>query len=221
MYIIVVGCGRIGLHLSKALMTVGNEVTVIEKDPQRSNNVIEDLGNVIVKGDGSALNILREAGAGRADLVVAVTGEDSDNLAVCQMAKEVFKTPRTVSLVKNPSHDALFKLLGVDRVINSTHLILSNIEDEVPNRVLVHVMDLGRHKMDIVTLSIPSDAAVVGKSLGEVELPPNSFVILVVSSEGPMLPSDDLVFQSGDDVLAVTSPSEEQSLHEILTSVEQ
>ena len=141
MYIIVVGCGRIGLHLSKALMTVGHEVTVIEKDPQRSNNVIEDLGNVIVKGDGSALNMLREAGAGRADLVVAVTGEDADNLAVCQMAKEVFKTPRTVSLVKNPSHDALFKLLGVDRVINSTHLILSNIEDEVPNRVLVHVMD--------------------------------------------------------------------------------
>ena len=220
MYVIVVGCGRIGLHLAKALLAVGHEVTAIENDPVRCHNVADELGSVALQGDGSSLGTLREAGASRAELVIAVTDADAVNLAVCQMAKGMFNTTRTMALVKNPSHDALFRLLGVDRVINSTHLILSNIEEEVSSRALIHLLGLQRHSMDIVALSIPPDAAVVGKSVSQLVMPPNSFITLVVKDEGPTLPHEDLVLHAGDDVVAVTVPDEEQALYETLTGVE-
>ncbi len=219
MYIIIAGCGRVGFGLAKALLAGGHEVTVIEQSHIQADNAARELGNVALRGDGSSLETLREAGASRADLVIAVTGDDASNLAVCQMAKQSFQTPTTMAVVKNPSHSALFTLLGVDKVINSTHLILSNVEEAVPSRALIHLLDLHPHEMDIVALSIPGDAAVVGKPMSAVEMPPNSFVTLVINAEGPTLPHQDLALQAGDDVIAVTIPDEEQALYEALTGV--
>ncbi len=220
MYIVVVGCGRIGSHLAKALMAVGHEVTAVEKDPARFRYVAQDMGSVAMQGDGASIETLREAGAGRAELVIAVTESDESNLAVCQMAKEVLKTPRTMAVIKNPGHEGLFRALGVDNVVNSTRLILSTIEEEVPDAPLVHLLNLPRHSMDIISLSIPGDAAAVGKPLAELDLPPNSFITLVVNGSGPTLPRDDLVLGAGDDVVMVTEPDEEQTLLDTLTGVE-
>ena len=220
MYVVIVGCGRVGYHLTRALLAIGHEVTVIERDANRCRQIGDEMGSITLQGDGTSLETLKEAGAARADLVIAVTDTDEVNLAVCQMAKVAFNVVRTMALVKNPSHEALFRLLGVDVVINGTHLILSTIEEEVPGRPLVHLMNLQGHNMDIVTLSIPDDAAVVGKPLSQVDMPPNSFIALVVKDSGPVLPSDDLVLAPKDDVVAVTVPDEEQTLHETLTGVE-
>jgi trk system potassium uptake protein TrkA len=219
MYILVVGCGRIGFHLTKALLAVGHEVTALESETHRCKYVTHELGSVSMHGDGTTIETLKEAGAGRADLVIAVTDTDEANLAVCQLAKEAFNAARTMAVVKNPSHEALFHLLGVDTVINSTHLILSNVEEEVPARPLVHLLNLQRHSLDIITLSIPADADAVGKAMGQLILPPNSFVTLVVNDEGPHIPHDDLVLSAGDDVVVVTAPDEEQALFETLTGV--
>ena len=220
MYIVIVGSGRVGLHLAKALIAVGHEVTAIEKDHVRYRHIADEMGSVALQGDGSSLDTLKAGGVSRADLVIAVTDADEVNLAVCQMAKAVFNTPRTMALVKNPSHDALFRLLGVDTAVNTTHLILSNIEEEVPSQPLIHLLNLQRHSMDIVALSIPPDAAVVGKPLSQVDMPPSSFVTLVVKDEGPFLPQDDLVLSAGDEVVVVTVADEEQVLFETLTGVE-
>ena len=217
MYVIIVGCGRIGFNLTRALLTVGHEVTVIDRSSAQLENASREIGSIVLQGDGSSLDVLREAGAKRADLIIAVTGDDSANLAVCQMAKHVFKTATTMGMIKNPSHASIFRLLGVDRVINSTHLILSNIEEAVPSRGLMHLLELQRYGMDIVALSIPGDAAAIGKPISELEMPPNSFVTLVVKSNGPVLPHHDLPLQEGDEVIAVTVTDEEQELYEILT----
>ena len=220
MYVVVVGCGRIGFNLAKALIAVGHEVTAIESDHDRCRYITNELGSVVMEGDGSSIETLKEAGVSRAELVIAVTEADEVNLTVCQMAKAVFNAPRTMALVKNPSHVALFRLLGIDTVINSTHLIISNIEEGVPSRSLVHLLNLQRHSMDIVALSIPSDAAVVGRPLSQIDMPPNSFITLVVKDEGPSLPQEDLVLNAGDDVVVVTVTDEEQTLYETLTGVE-
>ena len=118
MYAVIVGCGRIGFNLAKALIAVGHEVTVIEDDQYRSQKIIDELGSMVIQGDGSSITTLKVAGVSRADLVIAVTQSDEVNLAVCQMSKAVFNAPKTMALVKNPAHAALFRLLGIDSVIN-------------------------------------------------------------------------------------------------------
>ena len=224
MYILVIGCGKVGYHLTKALMAIGHEVTVIERDPQRCESLRDELGSIALQGDGTEVQLLRKAGASRADVVIAVATRDEDNLATCQIARHIFEKPKTMAQLKDPQNEAIFKLLGVDVAINSTHMILANIEEEIPGHPLVHLMNLTRNEtgsqMEMVSINVPSDAAVVGKSLSDVELPPNSFVSLVVQHGGPMLPSEDLVLGPGDDVVAAASPDEVQILFETLTGVE-
>ena len=221
MYIVVVGCGNVGSHLTKALVAIGHEVLVIDKNPLRCQTLQEELGSVDVAilGDGTVLDVLRTAGVARAKVVIASASRDEDNLAVCQIAKHHFNTPKTMALVKQPENEALFKLLGVDVTINVTHPALATIEEEIPGHALVHLMNLKAPHTEMVSINIPSDASVAGKSLGDIVLPPNSFISLVVKSEGPKLPKDSIVIESGDDVVAVTSPEEEQLLYETLTGV--
>lgn len=219
MYIVVVGCSKVGYHLVRALLAMGHETLVIDKDPHRCESLQEELGSVALQGDGTEVQVLKKAGAARADVVIAVSPRDEDNLATCQIAKHLFKTRNTMALVTDPQNEALFKLLGVDVTINSTRLTLSAIEEEIPGHPLVHIMDLKALRMEMVSVNIPSDAAVVGKALGDVELPPGSFIALVVKGHGPVLPSEEVVLDSGDDVVAVTSPEEEQLLYETLTGV--
>ena len=220
MYIVVVGCGKVGSNLTRALLAMGHEIMVIEIDPRRCESLRDELGSVGVQGDGTEVPVLREAGAARAEVVIAVASRDEDNLVVCQLAKHLFNTPRTMALVKDPQNEALFKLLGVDTTISSTHMILSTIEGEIPGHPLVHLMNLKALQMELITISIPPDAAVVGKPLGDIEIPPNSFISLVVKDQGPMLPTEDLILHAADDVVAVTSAGEEQLLYEALTGVD-
>ena len=236
MYILVVGCGKTGYSLAKAMLAIGHEVLAIEKDRLRCESLYEELGSIVFQGDGTEVQVLKAAGAARADVAIAVATRDEDNLAICQIAKSVFNVSRTIAVVKNPQNEALFRLLGVDVTVNSTHLILSTIEEEVPGHSLVHLMSLqsrGRENGEgsalaplnttphlLVSINIPPDAAVAGTQLEEIELPPNSFISLVMKSRGPVLASEDVVLDSGDDIIAVTSLDEEQLLYEALTGVE-
>ena len=222
MYIVVIGCGHVGSHLARALAAMGHEVLVIEKDRQRCDTLRDELASldVAVNGDGTDVNVLKAAGVARADVLIAVASRDEDNLAACQIARHTFNTPKTMALVKDPHNEALFKLLGVDVTINSSHPILATIEEEIPGHALVHLMNLKTLHMEMVSINLPSDAAVAGKPLGDIELPPNSFVTLVVKDDGPVLPSANVVLSYGVDVVVVTSPIEEQLLYEILTGVE-
>ena len=220
MYVVVIGCGRVGYDLIRALLAIGHETLVIEKDAHRCGALRDELGSVALQGDGTEVEVLKEAGVARADVLVAVATRDEDNLAACQLAKHLFNTPTTMALVRDPQNEALFKLLGVDVTINSTHLILSSIEEEIPGHALIHLMNLKTLQMEMICINIPADATVVGKSLGDVDLPPNSFISLVIKNQGPVLPSDGVLLDSGDDVVVVTSPEEEQLLYETLTGVE-
>ena len=222
MYIVVIGCGNVGSHLARALAAMGHEMLVIEKDRQRCDTLRDELASsdVALNGDGTDVNVLRAAGVARADVLIAVATRDEDNLAACQIARHTFNTPKTMALVKQPENEALFKLLGVDVTINVTHPVLATIEEEIPGHALVHLMNLKALHTEMVSISIPSDASVAGKSLGDIVLPPNSVISLVVKAEGPKLPKNNIIIEPGDDVVAVTSPEEEQLLYETLTGVE-
>ena len=219
MYVIIVGCSETGYHLTKALIAGGHEVEVIERNPDRYNLLTEELGSVTWLGDGTDEVTLRNAGVARADVVVALTGVDATNLVVCQMTKHIFQVPRTMALIKDPKNEPIFTLVGVDVVVNSIHLALEALEEGVPGRPLIHLMNLRVQGMELVSVSVPEDANIVGKRLGEVELPPNSFISLVVKKSGAELPDSRSLVEPEDELVAVTPIGDEQILYDILTGV--
>ena len=219
MYVTIVGCSGIGYHLAKALLAAGHEVLVIEKSRSRCQILYDELGSVVLRGDGTDQRVLKSAGVARADILAAVTGVDETNLVACQMAKETFQVPRTMAVVTDTKNESVFHVLGVDVVVNATHLAVTGLEAGVPGRPLIHLMDLKVPDMKLVSVSIPEDAAVVGKQLGEIRLPPHSFVSLVVKRNQAEQADSNLVLDGLDEVVAVTVADEEQGLYDALTGV--
>ena len=220
MYIIIVGCGKVGYQLTRALWSAGNEVLAIERDSAKHASVVEELGSVAISGDGSEVSVLEESGAGRADVVVAVTGQDEDNLVACQVAKHHFDVPKTIALVNNPENDDLFRKLGVDVIVSHTEVILTHVEEELPDHPVVHLMPLPGTEKRVVGIHIPPDADVVGKPLESVSLPDGTLVSLLVDEGGePRLPAPGEPLQANDEVVAVTTPETEEELLYVLTRV--
>ena len=219
MYVVIVGCSESGYHLSKALIAGGHEVVVIEKNPARFQLLTEELGSVALFGDGTDEVTLRRAGVTRADVVVSLTGVDATNLVVSQMTKHIFKVPRTMALIKDPKNEPIFHEVGVNVIVNSTHLVLASLEEGVPGRPLVHLMNLRAPGMELVSVSIPEDSNIIGKRLSEIELPPNSFISLMIKKSGATLPTGRSVVEPEDELVAVTPAGNEQILYDILTGV--
>ena len=142
MYVVIVGCSESGYHLSKALIAGGHEVVVVEKNPGRFQLLNEEMGSIALFGDGTDESTLKHAGIARADVVVSLTGTDATNLIISQLSKHIFRVPRTMALIKDPKNEPIFHEVGVDVVVNSTHLVLASLEEGVPGRPLVHLMNL-------------------------------------------------------------------------------
>jgi len=219
MYVVIVGCSESGYHLSKALIAGGHEVVVVEKSIERFQLLKDELGTVALLGDGTDELTLKRAGIARADVVVSLTGVDATNLVITQMTKHVFQVPRTMALIKDPKNEPIFHEVGIDVVVNSTHLVLESMEEGIPGRPLVHLMNLRVPGMELVSVSIPDDSNIIGKRLSEIELPPNSFITLMVKKTGATLPTGRSVVEAEDEVVAVTPEGDEQILYDILTGV--
>src|SRR5436309_11650822 len=180
MYIIVVGAGKVGYYLAKELLEApeGHEVLIIELDAAKVERVTQELGDIALRGDGCEAATMDKAGFGRADMVIAVTGDDEDNLTVCQIAKAKFSVPRTVARINNPQNETLFRNLGIDSTVSATNLIMAHIEQELPWRGLIPLVTLRNRDLEIVEVRIPSDAVSVGRQVGQMLLPQGSLLCL-------------------------------------------
>ncbi len=217
MYIIIVGGGKVGYYLAKALLDEGHEILVVEKDVGQSDFICNELGSVCVRGDGCEASTMAEVGAGRADMLIAVTGDDEDNLVACQVAKHKFNVPRTVARIANPSNEVIFKKLGIDVTVSSTNVILEAIEQEVPTHPLTHLLTIRDKGLEIVEVKIPSDATTIGKQVKEILLPPESRLVLIIRKEAESLvPTADTMLQAEDHIIAVTSSELEEALRAAL-----
>ncbi len=128
LYVIVIGGGKVGFYLTKHLLDRNYEVTLIEKNPKRAEEITAQLGDVVLVGDGDEMSFLSTTGMERADVVVAVTGDDEDNLIACQLAKRQFHVRRTVARVNNPANVHIFQTLGVDVAVSATEVLMNLIE---------------------------------------------------------------------------------------------
>jgi trk system potassium uptake protein TrkA len=213
MYIIVIGGGKVGYYLARTLLDEGHEIVVVEKDPARTEFICNELGSVCVRGDGCEVATLTEVGTGRAEMFIAVTGDDEDNLIACQVAKHKFNVPRTVARINNPKNEVIFKELGIDVAVSSTNIILESIQEEVPTHSLTHLLDIRERGLEIVELKIPANAKTVGKEIREIKLPPESRLFLIIpKQEKPRLPTASTVLEAEDQIIAITAPESEEAL---------
>jgi trk system potassium uptake protein TrkA len=213
MYIVVIGGGRLGYHLTKALLSEGHEVVIVEKNAAFCKIINDELGGICIRGDGCEAATLAELGAGRADMLIAVTGDDEDNLVACQVAKHKFKVPRTISRIRNPQNEAIFKTLGIDVTVSSTNVILEHIQEEVPTHPLIHLLSIRDQGLEVVEIKIPPNSAAVGKRLREIPIPEGTRLALVIhQTQKPKVPTADTIIRAEDRVIAITSSSLEDEL---------
>jgi trk system potassium uptake protein TrkA len=212
MYVIIVGAGKVGLNLARELIDKGNEVTLLESDRRRYLVVESELGHVVQYGDATELWVLERAGVQRTDLVIAVTGDDEDNMLVCQVAKEKYVCERVIARVNNPRNLQHFKLLGIQPVVSATDLILRLIEHEVPRYGLVHLLALEEERLEIIELEVQSGAPAAGRPVGEVKLPEGSLVISVLREGTGFVPTPETVIEAGDQVLLVLDAGLEEQI---------
>src|SRR4051812_7703143 len=203
MYVIVVGAGKVGWNLARELIDKGNELTVIENDRSRFATVEEELEHAAQYGDGSELWVLERGGIERADLVIAVTGDDEDNILICQVAREKYGVERVIARCNNPRNLQHFELLGVKPAVSATDLILRLIEHEVPRVGLLHLLDLPQERLEIIELEVRPGSRAAGKQVRELGIPEGSLVISILRDGTGFVPLADSVIEEGDEGLLV------------------
>jgi len=216
MYVVVVGGGTVGYHLTKELLAAGHEVVAIEEDPARARQIADELGSIVIANDGCEGRYQAEAGMNRADVVAAVTGDDAVNLAACQVAKMRFNVPRSIARVNDPKNEKLFRQLSIDETVSPTRAILGVIEHEIPVHDLLHLAELEGGDIQIVEAQLDVDSPVIGQALRELSLPEGSTIAVLIRDERAQSPRSDTRLRAGDKLLAVTSAGGEAELRSLL-----
>jgi trk system potassium uptake protein TrkA len=216
MYAIVAGGGKVGYYLAKELVEQGHEVLVLEKDRRQCAVITEELGNIVMQGDAAEASVLGEAGTGRADVIVAVTGDDEDNLVISQVAKTRFHVPRAVARINNPKNEQVFRMLGIDATVSSTDVILGVLEQELPAHAVVPLLRLRHADVEVVESVLDESAAAVGRSIRELGLPADCTIAVIIRDGAAVFPSSDTRLAVGDEVIALTTSGNEHRLRELL-----
>jgi trk system potassium uptake protein TrkA len=203
MYVIVVGAGKVGLNLARELIDKGNELTIVENSARRYATVEEELEHRAQYGDGSELWVLERAGIERADMVIAVTGDDEDNILICQVAREKYGVERVIARCNNPRNLQHFELLGVKPAVSATDLILRLIEHEVPRYGLLHLLDLPQENLEIIEVEVAAGSPADGTQVRDLGIPEGSLVISILRDGTGFVPLADSQVTAGDEVLLV------------------
>lgn len=217
MYVIIAGGGKVGYYLSKTLKSEGHEVLLIEQDKAEVARLAEELGEVAMRGDASEVTTMQEAGMERADVVVAVTGDDGDNLVISQLAKKKFGVPRTIARVNNPKNEELFHRLGIDQTVVSTKIIYNLIEQQIETDQVIPIAALKRGNIEIVEIVLSADSPVLNQTVAMLNLPNDALIISIVRGDHAIIPHSDFSFKAGDSVIALVKSDREQDIRDVFT----
>ena len=204
MYTIVAGGGKVGSNVTRTLLDLGHEITLIEQRPDRFARLEEEFGPTVVRGDATEIAVLERAGIARPpELVLAVTGDDEDNLVISQIAKEAYGVRKAIARVNDPRNQQHFDLLGITQTLCATTSILGLVEHEVPEHGLVQLLDLQKEGLLVVEVQVEGGSPAAGKKAGGITLPAGSRLISVFRQGRTELVEPSTVLRPGDQILAV------------------
>jgi trk system potassium uptake protein TrkA len=217
MYVLIAGGGKVGANLTRTLLRNGQEVTLIERKSYRFDTLEAEFEHQVVRGDATELYVLERAGIRRPpDLLVACTGDDEDNIVICQLARERYGVAKVIARINDPRNQPYFDLLGISPTINPTGAIMALIEHEVPEHGLIHLLELRKENLEIVEVTVGKGAACAGKRVDAVRLPEGARVISVVRDGRAEIPDAQTELRPGDQVLAILQPGKEDELRRVL-----
>jgi trk system potassium uptake protein TrkA len=217
MYVLVAGGGVVGANLARMLLALGYEVTLIEQRRGRFDRLEEEFEHRVQLGDATELYVLEGAGIGRPpDIVVAVTGDDEDNMIICQVARERYGVEKAIARVNDPRNQAHFDLLGISPTVSATSNILAMIEHEVPEHELVHLLELRTENLEIVEVQIGKNSPCAGKRVDGLKMPEGARLISVMRDGHAEIAVGSTELKPGDQVLAILEPGKEQELRRVL-----
>lgn len=218
MYIIICGGGKVGASLAETFAKKNHDVTVIEKKLEKCEEIAESVEEaLVIHGDACDVKYLDEAGAGRADVIAAVTGDDDDNLVICQLAKESYNIQRTVARVNNPKNEHIFHALGVDAAISSTTIISKLIEEEATIGDIVTISALEKGNLALVQMKLPKNSPAIDEKISDLEFPKDCVLVAVIRGDEVIIPRGHTVLTADDEIIALTDIDKEQKFKEILT----
>ena len=217
MFAIVAGGGKVGSNVAKTLLKRGHEVTLIEQRRDRYERLEEEFEHQVQWGDATELFVLERAGIRRpAEIVIAVTGDDEDNLVIGQLAREKYEIDRVIARVNDPRNQALFDLLEISQTVSAMQMVLGLIEHEVPSHELIHLIELKKENLEIVEVEIDRGAKAAGKRVDELSLPPGARLISVMRNSKAEIAVGQTRLEAGDKVLAILEPGRERELRDLL-----
>jgi trk system potassium uptake protein TrkA len=217
MYVLIAGGGKVGTNLTRTLLQGGHEVTVIEQKAYRFEKLEAEFEHQVIRGDATELFVLERAGIRRPpDLLVAATGDDEDNIIICQLAREKFGVGNVIARINDPRNQPYFDLLGISPTVSATGAILALIEHEVPEHGLIHLLELRKENLEIVEVTIDEHANAKGKRVGSLRLPEGARLISVVRQGNAEIPDESTQLEPGDQVLAILEPGKEDELRRVL-----
>jgi trk system potassium uptake protein len=217
MFIIVVGGGKVGVSVTRTLLALNHEVAIVEQERERAERLEEEFEHRAIYGDGTELFVLERAGITRPpDIVVAVTGDDEDNIIICQLAREKYGVEKVVARVNDPRNEPHFDLLGISPTVSATSMVLALIEHEVPQHELVHLLELRKENLEIVEVEIKSGSSAEGKRVEQLQLPETTRLISVMREGKAEIAVGATQLYAGDQVLAILEPGGEAELKRVL-----
>ena len=218
MYILIAGGGKIGANLARVLLSDGkHEVTLIEQRRDRFERLEQEFEHQVLLGDATEIYVLERAGIARPpDIVAALTGDDEDNLIICQLSKEKYGVQKVIARVNDPRNQTHFDLLGISPTVSATRGLMALIEHEVPEHDLVHLLELRKENLEIVEVQIPQGAPAAGMRFEKLDLPEGSRLISIMRNGRSEIAVGATELQPGDQVLAILQPGKEDELRRVL-----
>ncbi len=217
MYILVAGGGKVGANLARSLLRAGHEVTLIEQRPYRFDKLEVEFEHQVIRGDATELFVLERAGIKRPpDLLIAATGDDEDNIVICQLGRERYGVSKVIARINDPRNQPYFDLLGISPTVSATGAILALVEHEVPEHGLIQLLELRRENLEIVEIMVDKSSACNGKEVRALRLPEGARVISIVRDGQAEVPDGDTLLEEGDQVLAILEPGKEDELRRVL-----
>jgi trk system potassium uptake protein TrkA len=218
MYILIAGGGKVGANLARVLLSDGkHEVTLIEQRRDRFERLEHEFEHQVLLGDATEIFVLERAGIARPpDIVAALTGDDEDNLIICQLSREKYGVQKVIARVNDPRNQAHFDLLGISPTVSATRGLMALIEHEVPEHDLVHLLELRKENLEIVEVQIDDGAPAAGKTVEKLDLPEGSRLISIMRNGRSEIAVGSTELLPGDQVLAILQPGKEDELRRVL-----
>ena len=206
MNIIIIGGGQKIHFLAKSFISKGYNVTIINDDPEYCIKLARRHKAKIVLGDGTKPYILEDAGIKSADLVIALTPNDPDNLVICQLAQKIYKVEKNFAIVNDPRNIEIFKKLGVETVISTALIISSLIEQKVLVDDIMNLIPIEEGKIAIMKIEVHEDDPIVGKSLKEINFPENGIVGCIIRNSDAIIPRGSTHILKDDKLVILSLP---------------